>query len=1045
MNVRKLLFAAILFAFLTRAEFVFAQVVDYPYKYGSVEIFESEDLLDEEILRLAELKLFDALDAYPESPANDKAALLRARLEIAENNTKIADGVLSEFLSRRPNSPLKSFALTQRGMIAFERDDWSSSERNLAEACRVAEEDFRDRGDSIYYEVAYNAMFWLGVAKARSNDSHGADSVLRVMIKKYPDSDYADDALFLTGQISEIDREYETAASYYSKVATEYRYSNSAVVSRIRDANVRLILRQPPQALVSLEKTEAIVDSIAANPEGTLYEKQTYIENPKENIIYIRGEAYNLLGKYEKASEILEDFLLRYPNSKIADHARLGAAWAALNLDDNKRALELYDEILTSGKDLPKVNALAQLYRAIALKRAGDLKQAKKELSATSVNPSYPYIGQALLELGQIYYEEGDYELARRSLERGDREAIDAVVSARIHLLLGACYIQMERWDPAIREYESAQKLAQNSRRIYLPDKDEYIAEARLKKGVALVKSHRSAEAIPVLQAYLGDSGEKRNLVEALFWLAEAFYRNDLLKNAVDSYKKALEINPKTERLEEILYGLGWAYFRQRDFSNSSRYFDKMIREFPESEFAIEVLTRQGDGYYLEKRFAQAAESYRKAAELAPNTDEGQYSAYQLCHSLYRTRSFDRATTSLLRFVRQYPQSPYAPNALYLIGWIKFQQRNYKEAVDNYTFLIQAYSQSGLIPNAYYSIGDAYYNTGDFEAAIDAYKKVIEMFPSSAIAPEAMKSVQYCYVALGREDEAIKSIDQYVNENPSSPFAEEFAFKKPNLFYSGRKYRDAVSEYENFIKKYPESRRNSEALYWMGKSYVYLNQKEDAERTLLGLVDKYPDSEYAPQALLEIALMKKRDGDLEQADSTFSQIAALYPKSESAAQAGFERATMKYENGDTLAAMKIYEQVADNYEGLEFADQSRYRVAMYLKSIGEREKARQCFSQLAAREDEAPALAAEALFRIGELWTLDENYERAVAVFNSVKDKYAGFEDWHSLSLFNLGKSYEALEDFESAREIYKTLLALREGDEFGDAAKQRLKIIENE
>ncbi|MFW5662900.1 MAG: hypothetical protein ACOCZW_04165, partial [Bacteroidota bacterium] len=55
-------------------------------------------------------------------------------------------------------------------------------------------------------------------------------------------------------------------------------------------------------------------------------------------------------------------------------------------------------------------------------------------LSALSLRPAYPFLGLVLLELGQIYYEDGIYDQAARTLERAEREATDAKVSVRTHL-----------------------------------------------------------------------------------------------------------------------------------------------------------------------------------------------------------------------------------------------------------------------------------------------------------------------------------------------------------------------------------------------------------------------------------------------------------------------------------------------------------------------------------------------------------------------------------------------------------------------------------
>jgi len=245
-----------------------------------------------------------------------------------------------------------------------------------------------------------------------------------------------------------------------------------------------------------------------------------------------------------------------------------------LNLGENDSALTFYDDIIfnSSGKDdsFRQIKARALFYKAIALKRKGDIQQAQKELSGLALQPDYQYIGLALLELGQIYYEQGEYELAKRTCERADRETIDANITIRVALLLGAIYLELKDWSKAVNYYDKAEKLANNCDEIFVPKKQWYINESLYKKGISLVKSQRSAEAIPPLISFIAISKKDVKLEQALFWLAEAYYRSDLLKNSIEAYNSLLETFPSTSRREEILYGLGWAYFRLRDFKNSS-------------------------------------------------------------------------------------------------------------------------------------------------------------------------------------------------------------------------------------------------------------------------------------------------------------------------------------------------------------------------------------------------------------------------------------------------------------------------------------------
>ena len=1038
-------FRIFLFAFVLSLSSGYSQIVELPVDYGSKGISASEDLFDKELLQSAEEKLMSEIRKFPSNVSYDKSVLLQAKIDLYSGNFNIADGKLAEFIKARSNSPYVPFAALQRGYMTYELGNYKQSEVLFEEAELLAADDFEIRREESYKDIIHRAQFWRAMSLSHQGRHQDAMPLYLIIVKDFFNSVYSEYSYYYVGRIHEINHNHDSALYYFRLVTKNYPKGNVYLVSLIREANNNLMLRQPSSALIALERAETVAGHIEAQDSTALtYEPQMFAADSREKIRYMKGESYNIGGNYKEAAKVFDSFINDFQNSKWINYARLGYGWALLNLAKYDIALFQYGIIIDNTAEANlHARSIAQLYRVVALKRSGDIETARRELTGLALQPAYPYQGLVLMELGQLHYEAGDYDQAVKTLERAERETQDGQTTVRVHLLLGATYLELKLWDKAVQQYKKAEMLAESSNEIIMPNKKWYISEAKLKEGLALVQSYRAGEAIGSLQNFIASNKNDPRTEEALFWLAEAYYRVELLKNATETYNKLLADYPRTSRREEALYGLGWSYFRVKDFGNSSKIFDKMIADFPKSKYAVEVLTRQADGYYMEKKFQSAANAYKRAAEMAPGTEEGQYAAYQLAHALYRNGSYEPAISSLLDFVRVYNKSPYAPNALYLIGWIRFQQRKYAESVDNFEFLINAYPQSSLTPRAYYAIGDAYYNIGKYEEAITSYKIVIESYPGNEMAPEAIKSIQFCLIALGRESEAIDIAHQYVASNPESPFAPVFQKKIGEMFYQGRKYKDAITEYEKFIQKNPNDESVPEVLYWMAKSYVSLNETDDAQKLFNKIVNEYPKSDYAPLSMLDNGLLQIEIANINSADSILKSLQVKYPNDLKAAQAGFERGVLKYKLGDTLAALNIFSEVTNRFPGSDWGDQSRYRMAMHYRSIGNNDSARVHFAFISAIEDN-PSISSECQYRIGELWMRDKNYEQAVAAFIIVKDKYEGFEDWFSLSLLSLGEAYEMLEKTEEALEIYRALETLRPDDDFGNTAKSRIKRIKN-
>lgn len=1021
-----------------------SQIVETPPLYGSQTLLESERLLREQLLYEAKRQLRLIEISFPESPAAEHVPFLQAEALARSGEYSNADAVLTSFVLSRPNSPLVPFAWFRRASMAFEQAKYPQARELFQHVVSTAEEDASARGDSAYSRLAAAGLYWTGMAYAHQGKYEEARQPLLDNVARYPTNPYADDALFALAQFAEITMDNRQAMEYYTRIINEYPYSNARLAAHIRLAQNYIILRQYTTALSELEGATTVLKDIHKNGDTSRFETQAYVQNADEQVLYLRGEAHNGGGRYEQALQMFEEFINVYPQSPLMDNVLLGAGWANLNLQKYDRAVAFYDSLLARAGSTENIQtASARLYRLIAFKYGGKREEAKQGFLGLSVLPGYPLLGEVLLELGQMYYEDGQLIEAQRALERAERESTNGLTSVRIQILLGEVQLENGNYDKAEKAFAKAEEVTLKSSSRFIPDKSVYLTEARFRRGIALAGAQRYSEAIDALNTFLGEHSSDKRADEAIFWLAESFYHLDLLRNAVDNYRKLVRNYPSSRHREAALYGQGWSEFRMKDFTKSSATFAQLLREYPQTEFALDVLTRKGDGHYLSKQYQAAADSYRQAARKAPDTEQGLYASYQLAQALYRQNAFTEAINAAQDFLRRYPRSAYADNAAYMVGWILFQQRQFDEAITEFNKVVDKYPETQLAPRIYYAIGDAYYNLGDYEKALASYQRVVDGYPNSPYAFEAVKAVQYSLVLLNREDESVLLTDQIIKANPNSDIAEDLTQDKGNIFYNGGRYKDAVAEYENFMRTYPDSKRKPEVQYWMAKSYLGIAQHDksipDAQKArdmFRQITEKYPDSEYAELSALEMGLASVQLNEPDKADEYFESVKKKYPDSDVAVRAGFEQAYLRQMRGDTLGALSGYRAVAEKYKGTDYGDRSRYWVAMYYRNHDQYDTARIELAQIAVRDDD---LGAEAQYRIGELWLRDKNFEKARDAFLQNKERFPNNEDWHTLALIGLGEAYEQLGNIEAAKETYRLIMALRENDDFAKTAESRL------
>jgi len=1010
--------------------------------YGTKDLREIAKLVDDGLLAEGRLQLQCSLSIAQTSAAKDEALMLQSLILRQSQDYRYADKLLGDFIQQRPNSPFIPIAWLERGFIAYHITELSKAVDYFTIIANVTKE--QAKNDSVFADYRAMALYWKGASEARLGNPDNALSTLKEMQDTYPLHHLSDDALYMRAQLKERSGSEQEAVVLYGELLRIYSMRNTVLSSAIRASNIKLGMREPNASIAYIDQAQAVIDKLQTSDSSIIKpEEQSFSDRSKEDIAFIRAQALVLAGQSKSGLQAFEAFMSAFPGSPLFMHAKMSAGYAAFHLQDYAISKTFYQYVIDSAQDEQALlRSGAQLYHALISKAIGDRSIAKKEFSTLSMQTGYPFLAQALLEYGQLAYEDNELETARKTFERGIRETQEKSLLVKFHLLLGSVYHDQEQFGKSAREYASAERIAISMSNRELENKDNILAEARLKQGISFHQNDQYRDAIIELSTFLGEHPKDSRKDQALFWLAESYYRTDLLKNAEEFYKQLISDFPISNRREESFYGIAWSQFRRREFSQSSQSFSKLIKEFPKTRFATDALARKADGHYVLKQYREAAQAYKAAMNEGPRTEEGQYSAYQYGQALYRIDDFGGAIKAFRTFARSYPQSPLSASALYSVGWTLFQQRRYDEAISELRALLVDYPSTQLAARTHYTIADALYNMERYDEAISSYTIVKNQYSSSPLAGEAVKSIQYCLEFLGRIDEAKVVVDDFIMKNPESDIAKDLLMNRGLSLYNGKNYSGAIAEYEAFLKSNSDMERNAEALFYLGKSFASLGEPAKAEQSWRDVFKRYANSEYAPLALLEIGLMKTNDQRLREADTAFALVMTEFPEHSSSAQAGFERAQIASSLGDSLQALRFYTLIADTYSSTEYGDQSRYRIAMYFRSRLMYDSALVHFKPLAKRIDN-PNIAAEAQYRIGELWMKQKEYENAITAFLGVREQFSSIEDWFSLSLLGLGDCYETIKNYDAAKEVFQTLTTLRPEDDYGKSAAARLKRIQ--
>lgn len=233
--------------------------------------------------------------------------------------------------------------------------------------------------------------------------------------------------------------------------------------------------------------------------------------------------------------------------------------------------------------------------------------------------------------LGKRYYDEGSYIEAIKYLKRAKDVYKKGMWVVRldygVDYWIGRSYLDLHQYQEAIEYLNEAASIAPLSLReiAFYPEDPKFVYE---------FEKHY-ARYIPTKDI-------------CYKWLITAYELAGQYQNAVDAFKKAMELNPKLGPLDVVhLSNAAFAYVRLKRFNEALMVAKKAIEANPISPIGYYALASV---YADIEQFSDAISYFKKAEELDPTSDKISLS---LAHIYLRIGKFDEAIDSLNKAISQ--------------------------------------------------------------------------------------------------------------------------------------------------------------------------------------------------------------------------------------------------------------------------------------------------------------------------------------------------------------------------------------------------------
>ncbi|KAA5824045.1 tetratricopeptide repeat protein [Algibacter amylolyticus] len=623
---------------------------------------------------------------------------------------------------------------------------------------------------------------WLNYAKISyeiGNPYQSAPQVLAGYLEKYPDSSFKDeietlliDSYITSKNYKEALALLESKKSFENKVAYQkvafyrglelYNEGDYQEAEALFDASLKESQDQKYTARATFWKAEA--DYNLTNYDDALigfkqFQQQAQAsETPEfENLDYNLAYTYFKLKNYDKSTEYFNTFI----TNKREDQLRLNDAY--LRLGDGYFVSSQYQSAISAYENAIKLNKIDSDYpafqKAISIGYAGqtsakikalqqfisdypksklrddalydlgnsyikDNNTAKGMAAYNQLASEYrmsSFVPKALLRQGLVYYNGAENENALTKFKKvagdypGTPEAVQAVSTARL------IYIDLGRVD----DYANWVKKLD-----YVEVTDADLDNATYEAAEKQYLDNNTDKAIKQFNGYLNQFPNGLHALQSHFYVAQLYYKKDLLENAAPHYKYVADAS-RNEFTEQALTRLSQFYLESKSWNKAIPILSRLENEanYPQNiVFAQSNLMKAN--YQLENYDNAVAYAEKVLASSTIDNKIKGDAHIIIARSAIKTDNEAKAKTAYAN-VEGVATGETAAEALYYNAYFKTKEGKHEASNTTVQKLAKDYSgykyysAKGLVLMAknYYALNDAFQATYILESVIQNFSE----------------------------------------------------------------------------------------------------------------------------------------------------------------------------------------------------------------------------------------------------------------------------------------------------------------------------------
>jgi TolA-binding protein len=482
----------------------------------------------------------------------------------------------------------------------------------------------------------------------------------------------------------------------------------------------------------------------------------------------------------------------------------------------------------------------------------------------------------------------------------------------------------------------------------------------------ALYTRNQLEEAKTELQTFITKYPQSANLPTALFHLAEAFRRTDLINSALLYYKKYLDASKSEGPFS------GPAAFRLAEAANEAgnsaealAYFQTAAKHLTDPNIQLVIKFYSAKNLQNLNRRAEARSAFQELADSKedhPFKDECRHTLALLLKENGKDQDAIARMKSLASGKTAAADEVLAARSAAMAGlWLSDANK-----IDEAAPLLEQATNS---PHAqeWRDIVQLALMRGDFfkekyDAVLARFKK-IESTIDAAKIPQSLVLVANAYRQLNKHAEALVIYDKIIHSAPETPAAKEAAFERLRCLYRTENPKTA-DEIDSFLATHRDQANRLTALRMkaeflrgkedfaraltayrdiikinilkgdeLGDALIRLadcarrtNNQEEVIASTRSLITAHPQHRLILNALIWNAEALQKTGKKAEAEKTYTLLIEKHPKAEERESAIRLLALMRGESDDLNGMVKWYETLLKDYPSSAFAGEAHHHI-----------------------------------------------------------------------------------------------------------------------